>query len=470
MAGKITSSPILKLSAYITAAVALLFLITYMSTDELDVDSSDNTSTNGSSTGVDQSATAGSNPGALTSDVRQLYARIGELENENNQLSNQVDSLGGDGQSDSYLNVSAETIDKRIKDALAKYDFGSSKLGSTDMNVGQSTDDALLDNNEKRDGAGFKINGYTVSPTSNSSINDEEIEWITPEGVEVNEEDGIQNFISSAKEALPFDGLADSEEKKRKERLIQYATIDADAILFGAVALNSLIGVTPTDGSVQSPYQFKIELGQDNLATSGVYLPDIALMRFSGYAVGEWSTGCVEARLTSATFVFDDGVIASITPIDKSGNQGEGSAAIGYISDVHGTPCIKGKKYSTLLEYASVSGALSALSSVGEGLANAQFDVQSNANGISQAFTGDQLELSAGKGLSGGLGAINQAVAKRYAQVRDIIVAPPGKYVLNMTKQLNIDYDPNGRRLINDNFDAELEGYYEEQHITNSDR
>lgn len=64
-----------------------------------------------------------------------------------------------------------------------------------------------------------------------------------------------------------------------------------------------------------------------------------------------------------------------------------------------------------------------------------------------------------------GINAINQVVAQRYANVRDIVVAPAGEYVLNMTKQLNIDYDPNGRKLINDDFDSELEAYREDQRI-----
>ncbi|MBE0362203.1 hypothetical protein PULV_a4014 [Pseudoalteromonas ulvae UL12] len=478
MAGKLSSSPALKLSGYVGAAVLLFFGGSYLFTSEPEVGKSTNGSQSSQKdTDVDQGPTAGSEPGALTNDVRQLYARFNELQSENNQLKDELKDFKKNGVTNNtpvegQNNISEEQIENMVAKLVSEQVKG--ELGTSNMNVDQTTDDALLDfgslNDEnKRKGAGVTLNGYKVSTQSNGvgqkSSNEDSIEWIVPEGVESSEEGGLSGFLSEAKDTIPFNN-AKSEEQRRKEQLIQYATIDADAILFGAISLNALIGVTPTDGSVQSPFQFKVELGQENLATSGVYMPDIALMRFSGYAVGEWATGCVEGRITSATFVFNDGAIASITPVDpmKGGGGGKNNS-IGYLSDRHGTPCIKGEKHSTLLEYASITGSLSGLSAIGEGLSNAQFDIDKTSTGLTQAFTGNQLELAVGDGLSGGINAINQVVAQRYANVRDIVVAPAGEYVLNMTKQLNIDYDPNGRKLINDDFDSELEAYREEQRI-----
>lgn len=478
MAGKLTSSPALKLSGYIGAAVLLFFGGSYIFTSEPEVGkSSDSGQSSSQNEGVDQGPTAGSEPGALTNDVRQLYARFNELQSEKNQLKDELEEVKKNGGNNNapvvgQNNISAEQIENMVAKLVSEQVKG--ELGTSNMNVDQTTDDALLDfgtlnDDSKRKGAGVTLDGYTVSTQSNGggqkNGNEDSIEWIVPEGVESSEEGGLTGFLSEAKDTIPFNNVK-SEEQKRKERLIQYATIDADAILFGAISLNALIGVTPTDGSVQSPFQFKVELGQENLATSGVYMPDIALMRFSGYAVGEWSTGCVEGRITSATFVFNDGAIASVTPVDPMKGGGDGkNNSIGYLSDRHGTPCIKGEKHSTLLEYASITGSLSGLSAIGEGLANAQFDIDKTSTGLTQAFTGNQLELAVGDGLSGGINAINQVVAQRYANVRDIVVAPAGEYVLNMTKQLNIDYDPNGRKLINHDFDTELEAYREEQRI-----
>lgn len=478
MAGKLLSSPALKLSGYVGAAVLFFFGGSYLFTSEPEVGKSTNGSQSSQKdTDVDQGPTAGSEPGALTNDVRQLYARFNELQSENNQLKDELkdfkkNSVTNNTPVEGQNNISEEQIENMVAKLVSEQVKG--ELGTSNMNVDQTTDDALLDfgslNDEnKRKGAGVTLDGYKVSTQSNGvgqkSSNEDSIEWIVPEGVESSEEGGLSGFLSEAKDTIPFNN-AKSEEQRRKEQLIQYATIDADAILFGAISLNALIGVTPTDGSVQSPFQFKVELGQENLATSGVYMPDIALMRFSGYAVGEWATGCVEGRITSATFVFNDGAIASITPVDpmKGGGGGKNNS-IGYLSDRHGTPCIKGEKHSTLLEYASITGSLSGLSAIGEGLSNAQFDIDKTSTGLTQAFTGNQLELAVGDGLSGGINAINQVVAQRYANVRDIVVAPAGEYVLNMTKQLNIDYDPNGRKLINDDFDSELEAYREDQRI-----
>ncbi|GEA09129.1 integrating conjugative element protein [Alteromonas sp. KUL42] len=484
MSEKLTTSPVLKLTAIIGSFFLLIVGSSYLFTDDIEPSGKETGSQRAKSTADGQGPSAGSEPGQLTSDVKEVFARLTEantkleeMNKEYRSLENEVELLKKTGKGgevlphDEGMYVTPEMLETKLNSLLAKQSEGS--LGSKNMTVDGSADEAILNFSgaqESRSGnkGTIGLEGYDYHVQGDYAP-DGEVSWILPEGENETEQGGITGFLEEAKVNLPFESEPlKSDREKRRERLIQYATIDADAIFFGAVALNSLIGVTPSDGGVSSPFQFKVELGQENLATSGVYMPDIALMRFTGFAVGEWSTGCVEGKITSATFVFNDGAIAVITPVKPMGNK-DANGAIGYLSDKYGTPCIRGEKHSTLKEYATVAGSLASVASAGQALSNAQFDVQSSPNGIAQAFTGSQLELAAGSGISGGLESINSVIAQRYANVRDIVVAPAGEYVINMTTQLNIDYDPNGRKLINDDFDKELEEYRAKQAKTNND-
>lgn len=370
-------------------------------------------------------------------------------------------------------------IESLIDKKLRTNEPASQSSGQTSMQVNQSTNAALEDyvvspNNDNHgtndsntdqnvtldfsepapaaDRGEASLEGFSVGNFSS----DGQVDWVMPAD---SEEKGLLDTFNSEKEKLNF---AESDSEKEKKKFVQYATIDKEAILYDAIVLTELVGVTAYSGEVTSPYYFKIELGRDNLMTSGIDLPHIAQMRMSGYAVGEWTTSCVQGVVTSATFVFEDGTISTIGA-EQSAASGQG---IGYITDPYGSPCIKGDKYSDLMEYASVAGGLAGITSIGEGLANAQFDTQNSVSGLQQAFTGSSSQLALGKGLSGTTSAITEVVAKRYENTRDIIIAPPGQYVtVQLTKQLEINYDPEGRKILNDNFEEDLADYYEQKAI-----
>ncbi|MAD89072.1 MAG: hypothetical protein CMK64_05165 [Pseudoalteromonas sp.] len=288
--------------------------------------------------------------------------------------------------------------------------------------------------------------------TSDYAESDDPILWIGED----------KGFLEPLKSVIgggsPIDFSSQSQKKSEPTGVVPYATIDPEAILLDAFVYDVLIGISPNQTGLIEPYKFKLELSNENLMTSGIKLPEIEKMRMSGYAVGEWSTSCVRGYITSATFVFNDGRIFSV---GSSSGEGKNPEHLAYITDSYGSPCLAGKKYSSLLEYASIHGSLKALSSIGEGISNAQFTNVEGANGFEQVFTGDQTKLALGSGLSGGFDAISQTVAARYANVRDLVVAKHESVIVQLTKAIEIDYDANGRKILNTDFNEELEKYYE---------
>ncbi len=470
MSTVLQNSPALKVASIAVGIVVVVALYSAFSGDEKPAQ------TNGQSVqhqqvtkpveaDPDAADTAAQDRARLSAQMQEILLKVKALESDK---SNQVNPQEG---------VSTSDITKLVEQKLAELNGNtppSPSKPSTSMTVAQSTDDALSDYVvsgdtplNKNQPASEQINfdapveseqtvglsGFSVGAFSN----DNEVQWVMP--ADAKEGGFIDGFMKET-DKLNF---AESKEEKKKKQFVQYATIDKEAILYDAVVLTELVGVTPYSGQVTSPYYFKIELGRENLMTSGINLPQIAQMRMSGYAVGEWTTSCVQGIVTSATFVFEDGTIAS-AGATQSEAQGSG---IGYLTDPYGSPCIKGEKYSDLAEYVAVAGGLGAVSAIGDGISNAQFDMTQTATGLQQAFTGSSMQLALGEGLSGSTSAASEIIAKRYESTRDLVIAPPGQYVVvQLTQQLDINYDPEGRKILNHDFEQDLAEYYEQKAIS----
>jgi integrating conjugative element protein (TIGR03752 family) len=331
--------------------------------------------------------------------------------------------------------------------------------GSSSMHVESDINDIILNENDD-----ISLGGYVIGAELENNSN-QEYEWTYPVDEKETESGLFDGFIDKTNNAFDISKeLASNSASKIVN--IQYATIDKEAILYDAIILTELVGVVASSSTVKSPFNFKLELGQDNLATSGIYMPHLAEIRMSGYGVGEWVTSCVQGIITSATFVFSDGTISNAVVGKDASDQGSGGnqGQIGYITDEYGSPCIKGDKYSDLAEYASVTGGLSVLSGIGSAVSNAQYDTQSSATQVNKVFTGDIAQSIGGEGLEVGANAFNQVMASRYKNIRDLIVADAGQYVtVHLSKQLDIDYNPIGRKILNKNFEEELNEYYEQQ-------
>lgn len=211
--------------------------------------------------------------------------------------------------------------------------------------------------------------------------------------------------------------------------------------------MTALLGRIPLNGSVTDPYPFKVLIGRDNLTANGIELPDIEGAVISGSATGDWTLSCVRGSLTSITFVFRDGTVRTLPAEgDKSGSGTEGN--IGWLSDPHGLPCIPGERKSNAAEYIGSQFLLAGSSAAAQALANNQTTSTVEDGSITTALTGDSGQYVLGQALGGGLKESADWFKQRYGQMFDAIYVPPGQAVaIHITRQLAIDYEPDGRRV-----------------------
>nr|WP_254895513.1 TIGR03752 family integrating conjugative element protein [Salmonella enterica] len=224
-------------------------------------------------------------------------------------------------------------------------------------------------------------------------------------------------------------------------------TLPQNSTLIGSVAMTALLGRIPLNGSVTDPYPFKVLIGRDNLTANGIELPDIEGAVIAGSATGDWTLSCVRGSLTSITFVFRDGTVRTLPAEgDKSGSGTEGN--IGWLSDPHGLPCIPGERKSNAAEYISSQFLLAGSSAAAQALANNQTTSTVEDGSVTTALTGDSGQYVLGQALGGGLKESADWFKQRYGQMFDAIYVPPGQAVaIHITRQLAIDYEPDGRRV-----------------------
>ena len=201
----------------------------------------------------------------------------------------------------------------------------------------------------------------------------------------------------------------------------------------------------PIGGQVSDPVPFRVLVGRENLAASGLRVPDdIASMVFEGVAIGDWTLGCVEGSLRAATFVFEDGTIRTVTGGDGEGQDGR----LGYIADKFGTPCIAGEKVSNAGPYLTAAVGLAAGAGAAEAFAAAETAQVVDDGAVVSAVVGDAAKFALGRAASEGVGEIQQYLADRLSSTFDAVFVPPGAEVsLLIQQEITIDYEPSGRRL-----------------------
>ncbi|ELV9466594.1 TIGR03752 family integrating conjugative element protein [Salmonella enterica] len=177
----------------------------------------------------------------------------------------------------------------------------------------------------------------------------------------------------------------------------------------------------------------------DSLAGLGIEEPEAAS--------GDWTLSCVRGSLTSITFIFRDGTVRTLPAEgDKTGNGAEGH--IGWLSDPHGLPCIPGERKSNAAEYIGSKFLLAGSSAAAQALANNQTTSTVEDGSITAALMGDSGQYVLGQPLGGGLKESADWFKQRYGQMFDAIYVPPGQAVaIHITRQLAIDYEPDGRRV-----------------------
>ncbi len=277
--------------------------------------------------------------------------------------------------------------------------------------------------------------------------------------------DGVQMGATAA--TGPAGQAAQAAAQRSKED-IPYFTLPENATLSGVTAMTSIIGRVPIDGRVTDPMQFKAVIGRDNLAANGFELPtDIAGMIVTGVAIGDMALSCSEGKIRSATFVFNDGAIRTVSARNRSSSgiggggsiTGGGSSAfgasstgndLGFISDMHGNPCIPGKFVTNAPAYLTDIIGLSALGVAGQAYADAQRTIRNNADGSSSSnITGSVGDYALGQAVAGGTNEVTKWMLQRLKNSFDAVVTPSGhQLVVHLDRELRIDKAQNPRRLI----------------------
>ena len=257
-------------------------------------------------------------------------------------------------------------------------------------------------------------------------------------------------------------GQAAQAAAQRKNEDIPFFTLPENATLAGVTAMTSIIGRVPIDGRVTDPMQFKAVIGRDNLAANGFELPpDISGMIVTGVAIGDMALSCSEGKIRSATFVFNDGAIRTVSSRRASGGIGGGGSItsgggsstgtdLGFISDLHGNPCIPGKFVTNAPAYLTDIIGLSALGVAGQAYADAQRTTRTNYDGSTNStVTGSVGDYALGQAVAGGTNEVTKWMLQRLKNSFDAVVTPSGQQlVVHLDREIRIDKAQNPRRLI----------------------
>lgn len=237
-----------------------------------------------------------------------------------------------------------------------------------------------------------------------------------------------------------------------------YFTIPENSTLAGVTAMTSLIGRVPVNGRVTDPMQFKAMVGRNNLAANGWELPnDLAGMVITGVAIGDMALSCIEGKVRSFTFVFNDGTVRTVSSRRPGQSQmaaGSGAAAndLGFISDLHGNPCIQGKFVTNAPAYLTDIIGAKGLGVAAEALAQAQTTTMAGTNGTSSSITGNAGSFALGRMGSGATEELVRWLTERLKSSFDAVVTPSGQQlVVHLDREIAIDKPANARKIVHRN-------------------
>ena len=281
--------------------------------------------------------------------------------------------------------------------------------------------------------------------------------WILPLDLPRPDEQGIihlNRLEGNASDAL-FDDLNHTASQAAAEiKKIAWYTVPENATLMGNTAMTGMIGRIPIGGRVVDPYPFKIIVSSNNLATNGHHIPGLNGMIFSGVATGDLMLSCINAKLYSVTYTFDDGTILTqreTQGADAGIQEGGGTLrrGLGWLSDEWGNPCIKGELITNAPAYLASQFALSAAEGYARALAdNETTTVVTTSGAIVESTTGDAVKRAGGESVADGFSSVSEWLQERQNDSFDAVFVRSGtKVAVHIETQLEIDYDPNGRKL-----------------------
>ena len=240
-----------------------------------------------------------------------------------------------------------------------------------------------------------------------------------------------------------------------KPEPVAFFTIPENSTLAGVTAMTSLIGRVPVNGRVTDPMQFKAMVGRDNLAANGWELPDdLAGMVITGVAIGDMALSCTEGKVRSMTFVFNDGSIRTVSSRRSSSSSNGGltsgsNADLGFISDLHGNPCIQGKFVTNAPSYLTDIVGAKGLGVAAEALAQAQTTTLNRGDSTSAAVTGSAGSFALGRMGSGAADELTKWLTERLKSSFDAVVTPAGQQlVVHLDTEVQIDKPANLRKIV----------------------
>lgn len=324
------------------------------------------------------------------------------------------------------------------------------------LQVMSRKDDEPASNSQKTAG-GFIIDDAGIPQglgydEAGNTVDYDQVVWINPVDANVDPRDPsaiklpkfseIMSPVSDSAKMLPG-----KKKQAKEERLIKAYTIPSNATLIGSVSMTALLGRIPIDGKVSDPYPFKIIVGEENLSSNGIKIPNVTGIKMTGIAKGDWTLSCTSGQIFSMTFTFQDGTIVTIP---EPGTKA--SEPLAWFSDTNGIPCITGKRITNAVSFLTGRIGLSAASSYAKARADAEF-TRSSSTGVngttsSSTLTGDASTVAKNVAIGDGLDEITDWIDRRQANSFDAIYVPPGTpLAVHIVEELKIDYDPEGRKV-----------------------
>jgi len=338
---------------------------------------------------------------------------------------------------------------KKIKELRGDFDDKIKTTNLTDIPDGLGFDNLSLNNSNKNFKNNKGVNGGIIS-------DNDTVVTIYPMTKPVLGGKGkkqplaIDGSILIKNNASTSINTNNKGELSNKSDLIPFYTINQNATLISNTTMTALVGIVPNiQGSVLDPIRFKIISGNNNIASNGLYIPNVKNIVWSGIAIGNREMSCVRGELHSVTFTFNDGTIRTINSQADSGKSKFGGNLLGYIATPNGNPCMPGLLVTNAQDYLKDRMIASGFASAAEGFSQTQVTSQTTSSGaVSQFFDGNTADFIAANTLKGTLGELTDYLRDRQRQAVDLVFLEGGiDVVVHVEKELSIDYDPNGRKL-----------------------
>ena len=432
------------------------------------------------------SSTSGEDVATLIAMSKAQNEHYAKLEDKYTDLKSQVEIQQANGSADRQSLVDS-IVNKINKSGALNVDSSiNDKLTDLENKVRQFTGKDKVDNDSYADEYGVdhsstsEMGGVFKDDKQNSpqkatsngyslGVQQEYNGWIMPDDGQLVQEanghdakptfalDKSQIFTQNTGNTLykPKPKVVIDKDGKIIDHVTRFGTIPQDATLMGAVTMTALLGRVPVKGKLIDPFEFKVLIGADNLASNGIYIPNLKAMVMRGVAKGNYTGQCVSGDIISGTFTFNDGRIQSFSGEDLAQENSSSYEAagqvdqdrIGWISTMTGIPCISGEYISDAASFISLQGGLAAVGGLANGFAAAAQQVTGSGDNQSKAIT-DPTQYALGTGGDAAVKSMSKWIEDiRQTAFAMVYVKPNQKIAINITKEIPIDYHSNARKV-----------------------